>query len=477
MPLARIITRNSQSTIAASEYLRSRGYIVETVSPDDFRVTPAEFELNLEKCGPGEALARAKARLEAPQEAAAAPTEAHAAPPQENQKAKVPVAYDIAGRPVQFADEEEILPERRRKPNSILSALVAMFARGKRGVGSGLAGAWNSVSRPVAEFRRERAEQRALKLEAELAQEREEVRYQEELARERLRQEMERQREQVELAERQRQERIAAEKLAEERRRIAAEKASAEERERQRIESERTAALAAQQEQAWRIEAERQAAELRAQQEATVAAERQAVQQQATGEMSPEGIGSTSVSAMLPRPVEPALPQKPAASDYAARHQLPRRRGLEPFVLRRPRAPIAISRKAVLTGLGASLLVLLGFVAFANRRPASPLSPGALMKNQSVKQDTPFGAATISPAPVTTAKPRAAAAPAKTSPAVRSTTQKPRSTRRTARHLRRQSEDDSVAEDEVVVRHLQSPRPKPQPTASNAKLKQYSDME
>ena len=59
MPLARIITRSPQATILASEYLRSQGYMVETVSPGEFRVTPAEFELNLEKCGPQEALARA----------------------------------------------------------------------------------------------------------------------------------------------------------------------------------------------------------------------------------------------------------------------------------------------------------------------------------------------------------------------------------------------------------------------------------
>jgi hypothetical protein len=154
---------------------------------------------------------------------------------------------------------------------------------------------------------------------------------------------------------------------------------------------------------------------------------------------------------------------------------------MQPFILRRPRAPITISRKAVATAFGASLLVLLGFVAFANRRPASPLSPGALMRNDSVKQAKPFGAATIAP-PATAAKQSAAAAPAKTapaktSPAVRSTPQKPRSTRRSARRLRPRSEDDPMAEDEVVVRHLQSPRAKPQSTASNTKLKQYSDME
>ena len=46
MPLARIITRNPQDAFAVSEYLRSEGYTVETVSPAEFRITPAEIELD-----------------------------------------------------------------------------------------------------------------------------------------------------------------------------------------------------------------------------------------------------------------------------------------------------------------------------------------------------------------------------------------------------------------------------------------------
>jgi hypothetical protein len=464
MPLARIITRNPQSTILASDYLRSQGYMVETVSPGEFRVTPAELELNLEKCGPQEALARAKALLESPENAAPAETSVE---PVQPEKAKVAIGYDIAGRPVEFAEEGELLSDRRTKPNSIVSALVSMLARAKQGIASGIHGTWDSVRKPLADFQRERAEQRALKLEAELAQEREEVRYHEELARERLRQEMTHQRDEAELAERQRQERIAAEREAEERRRIAAEKAAAEERERQRIKAERAAALAAQQEQA-RFEAERQAAASRAQQQPTP---------NIPAEMAAES-GPTATGTVLPPALGPEVPQKATVSDYA-RQQLPHRSSqrAQPFVVRRPRAPIRISRKAVVTALGASLLVLLGFIAFANRRPASPLSPGALMRNQSVKQDTPFGAATITPAPATAPKPSAAVAPAKTSPAARSATAKPRATRRSARRLRPRAQDDPVAEDEVVVRHLQSARPRPQPTASNAKLRQYSDTE
>ena len=61
MSLARIITRNTQAAFAVSEYLRSEGYIVATVSPGEFRITPAELELDLNHCKKSEAVARAKA--------------------------------------------------------------------------------------------------------------------------------------------------------------------------------------------------------------------------------------------------------------------------------------------------------------------------------------------------------------------------------------------------------------------------------
>jgi len=87
-------------------------------------------------------------------------------------------------------------------------------------------------------------------------------------------------------------------------------------------------------------------------------------------------------------------------------------------------------------------VLLLGFVAYTNRRPASPLSPGALMQNDLVKQDLPFGAATITPQPAMTQKP---------SPGTQG---KPSPSRRSAD---------------------QTPRAKPQP--STAKLKRPSEME
>ncbi len=324
MPLARIITRTPEDAIAASEYLLSQGYTVETVSPGEFHISPTEIELNLDRCRPNEAVDRAKALVESQRMAVQAQAEVAAAPePAQPQTAKIPVAYDITGRPVEFADEEE--PERRQKPDRIGRALASLLSR---------------VKAPAREFRRKRAEERTLKLEAELAREQEEIRREEELAR------------------------------------------------------------------------------------------------------------------------EPVRQQPPQRSPEPTR----------PSPMRRRRAPIAISRKAVAIAFGASLALLLGFVTYANRRPASPLSPGALMKDGWVKQDVPFGAATITPPAAAAPKLSSVAPTTKTSPAVRRANQKP-----SASLHRRAPPADSPAEDEVAVRRSPAPRPKPQP--STAKLKRHSDME
>jgi hypothetical protein len=84
------------------------------------------------------------------------------------------------------------------------------------------------------------------------------------------------------------------------------------------------------------------------------------------------------------------------------------------------------------------------------------------MKDGFVKQDVPFGTATITtppkPSPVATAK---------SSSGIRPANQKP-----SASHPRRASQ---AKPDGVVVRDLQAAPPKPQP--STAKLKQHPDVE
>lgn len=433
MPLARIITRTPQNAVAASEYLRSQGYTVETVSPQEFRITPAELELNLERCSPAEAVERAQARVES-QGVVAEPAEVVAAPavvpPQEG---KIAIAYDITGRPVEFADEHEV--ERQQRPRSLGSALAAMLKRGRAYLATGLAGARQSVRRPASEFQRRRAEEHALKLEAELACEREEIRREEEMARERVRQEMERRRADAEDAERQRQQQIAAEQQAEQ-------------------ERARVAAL----------------------HEARIGAEPAAAPQLSPPPVPPpEAVPAVAAEAAgeklngRPTPAELAPERKP--TEEAVRQPPPRRLPERTAsAARRPRPAIAISRTAVATACGLSLLLLLGFVAYANRRPASPLSPGALIRE--VKQDVPFGAATITP-PAATSKPVVGTPASKRSPALRRATQPRPATQAGARQLRRPSQDVSLAEDEVVVRHLTPPRPQP----STAKLKRHSDLD
>ncbi len=549
MPLARIITRNPQDAVTASDYLRSLGYRVETVSPADFRVTPADLEINVEKCNARKALARVQAAVEArrpdarvtetPSPAELSPEQVSApevstpsepmtpaelelpaeAPtiPTSSDRQKIAIAYDITGRPVEFEQEAET-PERRNAPNSLGRALVAMFSRAKSSIASRLAKSSVAVQRPVREFRRQRAEEHQLKLEAELAREQEEMREHEELARQRVQQDIEEQRLARERAARQQEER---ERQAQERRRLAEEKAAAEERERARIQAERAARLAEEQERA-RAEAERQAA-IRAGQERTRAereredairaeqdqqqtlraeqerleAERDAARRAAEERGRIAAMHEAMIAAQRreaqagqPHPAVTDTPAPPSrfqgspdtgvakAQPRQPRPSQPRRSG--PFVVHRRRTSRAIPRKAIAAAAGIVLLFVLGIVAYANRRPASPLSLGALTRGASTQQQAPFGAATVTPpAPVAAPKPSPAVPPAtaqkRTSPARPAAHRNARRLRR-APHTRKE-EDDAVAEDEVVVRHFQTQRPRQQPTTSSAKLKRYSDMD
>lgn len=412
MPLARIITRTPQDAVGASEYLRSLGYTVETVSPEEFRITPAELELNLDRCGAAEAVERALALVDSGA-AVAAEIEALPAPePTPPQKAKIPIAYDITGRPVEFADEERL--ESRPRHSGLGSVLAAVAT-------------W---LRPWSNSRQRRAEQHALKLEAQAARQREEVRRQEDLARERLRQETERQRQAAELVER-RQEQLAAEQQ----------------------EQARIAAL----------------------HEARIAAERETPQEQplplvppseSTPVVTEETAGDNLT--VLAAPSAPRPKAEPAPVAEVVRQQVSRLQRPRPVQARRRRSPIAISRTAVATACGLSLLLIMGFVAYANRRPVSPFLPGALTN---VKQDVPFGAASVTPSAI--AAPPRRVAPGKRPAAAHAANRKPPAGQPAARQLRRPSQDDP--HDEVAVRHFQPAQPRPQP--STAKLKRHSDLD
>src|SRR5438067_13306697 len=60
MPIARILTRFSEDAAALSGQLQSLGYTVEIAAPDEPHNTPADLEINLERCPAGAAFSRAE---------------------------------------------------------------------------------------------------------------------------------------------------------------------------------------------------------------------------------------------------------------------------------------------------------------------------------------------------------------------------------------------------------------------------------
>lgn len=61
MPLARIITDSVDDSLELTMQLRARGFLVETVSPDQVPDTPADLEVRMEECSPEEVLNKAAA--------------------------------------------------------------------------------------------------------------------------------------------------------------------------------------------------------------------------------------------------------------------------------------------------------------------------------------------------------------------------------------------------------------------------------
>src|SRR5512142_1191213 len=59
MPLARIITPTAADASPIAERLRAHGYTVEVVSAEQVHISPADLEVDLQKCSRHEALAQA----------------------------------------------------------------------------------------------------------------------------------------------------------------------------------------------------------------------------------------------------------------------------------------------------------------------------------------------------------------------------------------------------------------------------------
>ncbi len=450
MPLARIVTRFPERTLAASEYLRSQGYTVEIVSPGDFRVTPAALEITLGKCTPKEAFQRAKQALEALQPSAAvAKAPAAQSIPIHSQSELSPTAFDITGRPVEY--EEPI--DRRHAGNSFVAALKSVLHRGWKSLGSAQSGKSHSESiagqvQQSEAIPESRQAQLIPQKEAERARVEQERQQQERATAE--------ERDRLQREQRERAAREEAARREQERQRVARELAAREERER--IEGEqREHAAAAERE---RVDRERRERErVAAIHEALIAAQRERERAQAEQQATQISIESTqSPAAAAPRP---ALQQATTAG-LRAGSRLGRRRAMHSLVA---------------AALAAVILIIAGVVAYANRRPAAPLSNSDLVKSQSVQQQTPFGPATVNPPPPAPPKPSPAATPQ--APVRRSSTASSHhsaKSRHAARRLRGAApEDHSVAEDEVVVRHFS--KAPPVVTSSTATgMKKYSDM-
>jgi len=110
------------------------------------------------------------------------------------------------------------------------------------------------------------------------------------------------------------------------------------------------------------------------------------------------------------------------------------------LVARHWRAPVSISRKTFASACALGFVLLIGFVVYVYRRPASPLPPGALLMNQTAKQDVPFGPVTITSSATVKSGPGTAAT---TSPTPRPAIPKPSAARRNTNLRWHPRRDDS----------------------------------
>lgn len=412
MPLARIITRTPAQLAALSEYLRARGYTVELVEPGTLRTSPAELEMNLEGCTAGQALSRGVSAAEGAQQG----------------RQRRAIAYDITGRPVAFADEEE--EEEERPARTSRNAIPRVWG--------GLASAWREVLENlrlsaghlrewIAEGRQTIEERRLRKQEerAEALAEKEQALAEKERERQTraLAREEERSRRQA-MAERTRrsQEDAARQAAIERARREQQEVARREEwaeRERQLMER-------------YRQEARRDVVQERFQ------AEQGDAQQQVTP--AEAQIGRREVQPTTPRYLK-------RDNDW---------------------------KKAAVGAIVIALLATLGYAAYENRQPAAPLSNRALVRSQNVSQPVPFGAATVAPFPATTSAPSNAKLPQ--SDVTPKAPAAPKPSARIRRVRRARVADDTVAGDEVVIHHAPATKTSSRTAASN-QPKHISDLD
>jgi hypothetical protein len=127
-------------------------------------------------------------------------------------------------------------------------------------------------------------------------------------------------------------------------------------------------------------------------------------------------------------------------------------------------------------------LLVVGWSAVTNRKPAAPLSNTELNRASDIKQEVPFGPASLGPngsagTAVKPAQPSVsvdAAVPVPHVPAASAAP--PQAKPKSAKHARKHVRPTAAEDDKVVVRHFGAPAPKMK-TDINAGLKRYSDLE
>lgn len=427
MALARIVTSTPEQVAALAEYLQSRGYTVELVAPGAVSTSPADLEMDLEGCTAKEAMSRAVAAAEAGQAL--------------HRRA---VAYDITGRPVEFAEEEEPAAEGGNALAQAWNGLASAWReiRDNLRLSIGHLREWIEEGRETIQRKRAQHEQTRREAEAlEQRREREARRLAREAERARMAQEEGLQQAEEERSRREREEaaRLAeAERLRHEYEEAArqAELAMAQERILQQEERAR---------QDERAERERRVLEqYRREARAEVVRERFQVEQDRIQHQVAAAETLIVRSAAVRRPA-PRL--SPRDGDW---------------------------KRAAAVSIVLALIATLGYAAYENRRPAAPLTNRDLVNSQNVSQGVPFGAATVAPPQVAVPPPSHGALPQSDSSLVRKAAVRASQERR-LRRPSRSDEDEMIADDEVIVHRKGSSPARAASTATGPK--RISDLD
>ena len=461
MPVARIYTRVPEETTELGERLRARGYTVEIVDPAAFHVTPADLEIRLDRLKTDEAFAAA-ARFG------------------REHDAEIFVAAGVVVDDAALNAARGITVERGNVLVDGLKRLISPFRR----LG--------------AEAHATRAEKRQMVIEQETAREAERQRRAEQKATEFAHREAvaRLEAEQRGRSEREEEERRAAIVVRE--REEAARRQAEELRKQAELEaSEREAVLLAQRQETQRQQEEARRQEEEQRRQHAEAAARLAAEQEAETRRRQEeaALAAAAALAVAAKPMaettaaEAALPaaeaQRPAAPPVtpptptptpAPVTPAPRPRVAQTRYVARERNGARTTKRAFVAAACIAVLAAVGWGAYENRTPASPLSNADRVRGGAIQQDVPFGAATIKssvpPVHSQVVPPPVGARPA--SPQAQPAASKPAATSKPSATQPRRARD-MVAEDQVIY-HGVPKKSNSRAAAQPAPVKKISDM-